>query len=342
MSVGKTTQHICLLMLFTFFEGHYVLYLHIGTKKTGSTTIQSFLGPERKVLANLYQIEAFGLSHAKELAMASGTEVGKQYWVENPNKRKRMSASEFENFHKVFWQRVEREADKHNGFRGDDVKFVASSEFLFVDYGSQIEALSRLKFHLDHIFGDYKFILYLREQVSFAKSLYAQRVKDHFRIALSFEDFVKTTSNNPRHLAYYIDYADHLKRWVSIFGKDRFIVRTFDRGNFYHGNLIQDFLNTLECDLPADAIDREATKNVSPTFGQINLLRRLNAISKLPFTDRRQKRLRRLITSPIAASITQKKFPTDFDEAIVDFVSSGNSFINENFLDNQVKLPTSL
>ena len=136
-----------------------MLYLHIGTGKAGSTSIQNLIGKNEVTCFNYRQLHSFGLGHAQNLAFASGSLEGYKYWVES---RKILSRREFEKNRNQLWNDVESEVNFARKKYGCDVKFVASSEFIFTQYGSDDNSLQILKEKLSKIFGDYIFVLYFR------------------------------------------------------------------------------------------------------------------------------------------------------------------------------------
>ena len=98
-----------------------MLYLHIGTGKAGSTSIQKFLMQKRTELPHR-QVEAFSLGNSWKLAAISGKNTTGKYFVET---LKRISADEYDALPKTFWPAVAEEVE-HLG----DANFVVQIRFL--------------------------------------------------------------------------------------------------------------------------------------------------------------------------------------------------------------------
>lgn len=301
------------------------LYLHIGTGKAGSTTIQHMLGAARRTSFGYSQVEAFGLGNAWKLAAASGTDLARRYWV---NERRTLSRAEFDNLAATVWEDAVRELAE-----APDGRFVVSSEYIFAQYGALATDIARLKTQLDRFFGEIRIIVYLREQVSYLKSVYAQRVKGPLRGTESFESFIGRIEE----FRWLWDYHAALDAWAAVFGRDALTVSVFDPENFLGGDLLTDFLHRIGVE-DADVTRRngagEALRaNRSPTYAQLQLLRRLNGLP------------RPLAEGPLRTLAMNRRmrgggFPDRFDRDVLERVSAGNAAVNATYLAGQaVRLP---
>lgn len=305
-----------------------MLYLHIGTGKAGSTTIQDFLGNEVELGFDYKQIAAFGLKNAWKLAAASGTARARHYWVAH---RRILSEAEF----KKLREQVLGDARKEVEAACCDA-FVASSEYIHDQYGRDKEAIGWLRENLEDIFGEVRIILYVREQVSFLKSFYAQRVKGPTRTTESFERFI---SNLEDHQNFW-DYASAIRLWCDAFGEDRVKVVVFDKRNFKEGSLIKDFLYRIDVEnVHVNFGAASNTSNKSPTYRQLKYLRLCNMIPTSRLYRLPYKALRRIAFSKLM-QLNDTGFPTKYDNLIIDTVSDGNRWVNETVLtDIPLKLP---
>lgn len=305
-----------------------MLYLHIGTGKAGSTSIQKFLELQKYALP-YKQIEAFGsgyrakIANAWKIAAAANTERSRRYWVQH---RKLITESDHQELVDNFWDEVKKEV----GGSGAQT-FIASSEYIYGQYGNEKDRIEELRVKLLSIFSDVKIIVYFRDQVSFVKSAYAQRVKGPTRSADSYASFIKniTSLNVP------IDYAEKVKLWGSIFGYNRIQPVVFDRKNFLGGSLIADFLNRIDLDdFKVEIGQSKVTENRSPTFFQLNLLRLGNLLNI------QNRQTRDFMVSRITGQFPPKTFPSKYDNRILQMVSDGNKWLNERFFfDQNAKLP---
>lgn len=298
-----------------------MLYLHIGTGKAGSTTIQSLLRSPGLLSADIGQIEAFGLGNAWKISAASGTENARRYWVEQ---RGRLSNQDYATFGEPFWDAVAREAS-----RSDKRNFVASSEYIYGSYAGDADQMRTLRDRLTAIFGSVKIIVYCRDQVDFLKSLYAQRIKGTKRMTQSFDSFLAEMED----MEEIWNYKRTLDVWADVFGRDALCVGVFDRIFFYRNSLALDFLRKIDlADDAGQGLDEGARSNLSPTPFQLSLMRQIN---KLPRSNSMTRRLSRGLEKLVETSAV-RTFPLNRELAIGDEFRSklyaSNAALNASFL----------
>ena len=298
-----------------------MLYLHVGTGKAGSTTIQRFLANQRAALP-YRQLDAFSIGNAWKIAAAMSDEGNRAYWVE---RKQVLTAAEHKELRSVFWTNVRREVA---GLEASD--FVASSEHLYGQLGCDRDAVARLREHLVENFEKVKVLIYFRNQIDFVKSKYAQSVKGFKRSTMSFPKYIE----NLESLEVPIHYAGRLQVWVDVFGAENVEAVVFDKGNFPNGSLIEDFCMRMGIEYDKDRFSvHEKRENTSPSFSQLNVLRFLNY---LPIARTDSRRLLQFL-QPILPS---RGFPETYDDLILAMVSEENKWLNRTyFSDMAVKLP---
>ena len=309
-----------------------MLYLHIGSMKTGSTAIQSFIGSEIETSFGHRQMQSLGLGQAWKLNLALIDNYqylrGCNFWRDRPD-------ADFKSLKDSLFSDLRSEIAS-----GPDRRFVASSEHLLSQFqGENPERIGALKDELLDIFGDVRIIVYLRDQRDFIKSWYSQFLKGSSTMTLTFEEFVDTLPDRE----WMWNYSKPLKVWSDAFGSDRIRVSIFDKRALHEGDLLKDFLYHIDADpdeIDDRKIDHQKRENVSPTFAQLKAIRR---ISKLPGHHHaiHKKALRRLFVNAHTRRFGQTSFPDTFDQNIVKLASDGNEWINRIFLDGAtIKLPT--
>ncbi len=299
-----------------------MLYLHIGTGKAGTTTIQNFLRDYEDELP-YGQVEAFGLGNAWRLAAASGTELSHRYWVLD---RKILSEDEFRNLSARFWQEVRDEV----GDKGAET-FVASSEYIHAHIGNNLDAIKGLGTELLDIFGRVKIIIYLREQVGFIKSVYSQDIKGPARRSISFDHFIGELDR----ISDMFHYAETIRLWSEIFGIENIEPVIFKRENFPNQNIIEDFCNRVDIEYKPSWYDGHTpAANVSPDFATLRVLRVFNAIPG------NQNPILKLAYRAALKLVPNRGFPTKHDEDILRLVTPGNKWLNRTFFaETTEKLP---
>ena len=194
------------------------LYLHIGTGKTGTTTIQSFLSSNRECLVRDYSC-LYPNTHDGPERYGSGSCRNHVDFFKRADEGN--IASDIEN--------IIRYSQK----RGLD-KIVFSWEGLF-------DRPRFAKLCADAIFSNEKttpvILLYIRRQDQWLESAWKQwYMKD--KKYRDFNHFIDT---------YHIDWRANLDAWTSAFGREHIMVQPYERAQLQDG-LIQDFLAKLGID----------------------------------------------------------------------------------------------
>lgn len=231
-------------------------WLHIGTGKTGTTSIQYHLARNRSALLAqgfLYPVAPGPGNHHALSAFA--LEDNKM-----DDSRARLGivdATRLERLRHSLPDSLEREIAACGV-----PNLVLSNEVLAVRMRRTTE-LERLKRLCDRVAASTKVIVYIRNQVDYLVGVYTTSV-----IEGSPRDF------DPSRGARSADYARLLARWTSAFGRENVIVRRYEKESFAGGDVRNDFLCQLEID-PA-TLTRTRYLNRSPDAESIAFVRGLN------------------------------------------------------------------
>lgn len=308
-----------------------MLYLHIGTSKAGSTTIQQYLSDTDTAASGLGQLACFGRGNATRLAAATNTLNARNYWVHG---RKYMTRAAFEaNRHSV-WEELAQELAQ-----SDCADFVASSEYLYRHFYGAPKGLEGFRDRLLGHFGDVRIILYLRDQRAWLRSFYAQTVMGPERSTRSYAAFLEQSRERRARWNYRVA----VRMWARLFGRERMIVVPFDRANFFRNDLIADFLSHISMDLAKrhDVTRPDTAQNVSPDAREIEAIRQMNA---LPVTENSlsARGLRFLAQTSPGRLMAEVPLPDEHDADILDLVSESNAWLNKRYLAQfPVQLPVS-
>ncbi len=205
-------------------------WLHIGTEKTGSTSIRNYLALNRAALlsqgylypqtpgaTNHYGLTAFALDDARIEGARRTLGIGDQESVSR--------------FRAEFADSLEKETAASGAST-----LVFSNELLSSRLRSPAE-LARIKALCDGIARETKIVVYLRNQTDFLVSRYTNIVWEggtkefHFR--------------GPPGLA---DYSRLLGRWAQAFGRENIFARRFEPTDFPGGDLLADFASATGFD----------------------------------------------------------------------------------------------
>lgn len=219
-------------------------YIHIGTEKTGSTTIQKYLKINRRKLS----------AQGTEAVVFKGYGTSRPLvtWAtepDNPDEELNRLGLRDEAARKKWNEETRETFAQFMEQRKKCRHFVFSSEH-FQSRLSRESEVRRLKDLLDEYFDEYRIIVYLRRQDEVSRSLFSTSLRTgHVRTLLPGR------VNGP-----YYDYYGLLKRWSDVFGKENLDARRFGRKFFVGEDLLADFCDA--CDISgASELQRPEEKN---------------------------------------------------------------------------------
>ena len=249
------------------------LVVHIGSGKTGSSSIQSFLHQNRARLAEL------GLLSPKSPGQRRHTQLSlflhPEDVLENVGAWNPERWSSPAQFRRAFRRRLFREVD-HSGLS----HVLLSDEGLF---GSTYEVRHHLRQFVDGIAGSLRLLAYLRRQDDHLVSRYQQVVK--FGETRPFVDRRSQGALSPEGRswassqgAYFYNYYDRLRAWQKVLEPEELVVRRFERESFVEGSLYQDFLDAVGLEARADQMDQVEVMNESLDAESVEFLRIINIL----------------------------------------------------------------
>lgn len=239
--------------------------LHIGTEKTGTTTIQNFLHQNRALL----------LEHGTLFPKSLGTPNNRSlpFIVNGQDPEDDYSfflfkggRSRYHRFVKARTRSFQKELKnkKHS-------KVLFSSEHLHSRLTKREQLVNLKSFLEEQGFASIRVLVYIRDPLEAAISLYATALREG-----SVLDEVPMPTN-----FYWQNLCDHKQtfdRWSDIFGTSNIIMRLFQKEDFVHHDLIQDFISAagLPPDIP---YTYPKSANTSLNRTGLLLLRHLNALA---------------------------------------------------------------
>jgi hypothetical protein len=206
------------------------IYLHIGTHKTGTTSIQSFLQKESKLLSD-NGFKFYDGIHLKnnhvELFLAVMNESRDSF------SRDKFNIGDQNEYLNIVTEKVQ-------SFITDTTspKLILSTEGLsLLRFPAEFD---KLKSILQAERNKISVILYLRNKADFLES-YKKQIKKRDR---SF-------SENPKSVYYVendtwlIDYDDLVNKYSDAFGRENLIILDYDLEVKNHNNVLNSFLNSI-------------------------------------------------------------------------------------------------
>ncbi|CUH50785.1 hypothetical protein [Shimia marina] len=215
------------------------IFIHIGTQKTGSTSIQAFLWGKHK------ELHANGVHYVK---------AGRKRAAHN-----HLAIVERNGDVAPLMDNLVAEIEAH-----PDHTHVISSEMFFRSSVSEMLA-QYLPTEMKH---RVRLIAYLRRQDKFLESMFKQALKNG-RFRGTPQAYWAKRGNAVR-------YSEVLDRFASDFGKEALIVRPFERGAFPEGDIVKDFAQHIGVDADMTNMPDQAPSNLTLSHEVSHLLGMLN------------------------------------------------------------------
>ena len=235
------------------------VYLCIGTMKTGTSSLQTFMRNNAQELENQgycypkNQIPGRNIFNRNAYFL-----IYKPYTEEEPSEDEVRAKG---------MEQIEELAKEYDNI-------VLSDELIWHYSGRRKYFWHRTKEEFEKIGCQVKVVVYLRRQDELVQSLWNQNVKSGERWNITFKEFI----DNKKYRYFPLDYYKKLTQISNIMGKENMIVRVYERGQFEDGDLIKDYTKTLGIQLN-DRFDMlDATTNLSLKGNFVEIRRMINGV----------------------------------------------------------------
>ena len=199
------------------------LLLHIGTMRTGSTSIQFFIKKNWDLLLK-YGILFPNTAMNSNAFGRHGRSSGHQGLL---------TALKSKNFE--LFELLKQEIKQHNHI---ETILISCENFSLL----QSDLITELKKQLD-IFENYKVIVYLRRQDSYLESIYGEFISGGWhKLTVDPQAFFQHNLEGKGQVE--CNYNHLLRPWAETFGKENIIVRPFEKEQWKDSDLIKDFFYT--------------------------------------------------------------------------------------------------
>lgn len=249
------------------------LYIHIGTPKTATTSLQHFCDENEKILEEQgYCYPIFPHKFKGVSITRNGSFLG---WVSSSKKDKRNKLEEEKYFRQGMDMVLENFRKFDNVILSEEATWSAAfrrgKPYIWEKIRQEAE---------EHGYG-VKIIVYLRRQDSLADSWWKQKVKVGRRIysTSSWEEFV----SDPSQLEF--DYYSAIKKIEAVLGKENIIIRRFGKQYFKNGSIYEDFMEALDVRYDSRFVISEGKRNNS-LFGNSHEIKRILNMLKMNKHDR--------------------------------------------------------
>ncbi|MCL7745486.1 hypothetical protein LV476_11120 [Guyparkeria hydrothermalis] len=245
------------------------IVLHIGTEKTGSTSLQALLHANREVLAR------HGIAYLSTTKRAEARGLTAAVLNEDmPDDYLRFLGVDGQDARRAFREDTLAEWRAQLDRLPIDIHTVVVSSEHFHSRLRRPEELRRLADLFSSWSSEFQVVAYLRRQVDVMNSFYSTELKNGGTRTL-----LEASGKMCRPGNHYFNYRQVLELWGDIFGEEALCPRLFTRPTHQGDGVIEDFLSLLSVDEAALSSPGRPRLNESLTpMGQA-LLRGLNQLA---------------------------------------------------------------
>jgi len=307
-------------------------YLHIGTEKTATKTIQAFFNINRSKLLEkgfIYTKSAEGANNQKLPVAAYNL-----YKRDALTKINGLDTDEkLAFFQSETVVNLAKEIESIKNVYPNATIIIFSSEHIQSRL-TDIKEIERLKGIL-HRLGiiDIRVVVYLRRPAEIANSLYSTAIKSGSLLE------TPPPPNSP-HFENVCWHKNTIEKFGSVFGVSAIIPRLFDKHEFLNGSIIDDILHVIG--IPPDSYDIPTNQNESLSLTGVNILRRLNKTIPVRI-DNKPNEVRANLVSYIQKHFSDSKYimPDYLYEAYDSEFQDSNEWIRQKYFPSKEILFTS-
>lgn len=241
------------------------VYLHIGTMKTGTSAIQSFLGKNRDVLMS----KGYSFPHLKMHLERPYTLRNAHFLVWKSDKGGEEGAAEEMALEDAMFEKLRNIAAEYENI-------ILSDEIIWHRRKGSTDFWTRIKEKFAAIGCDLKVIVYLRRQDEVVQSLWLQFIKTSQLTGRDFMQWLK----DKRHLFFPFDYYKNLKDIERQISKENLIVRVYEKEQ-YRGEqktIQSDFMQAVGLELTDEYQEPDLQINFSIGGNYIEIKRLMNSL----------------------------------------------------------------
>ncbi len=207
-----------------------VVYLHIGTMKTGTSAIQYFLHRNEAVLReNGFCFPVTG-NRAQGVALHRN---GHFLVYRSRNADPVQKAAEVAQARELGFKAVEEAAGQYENIVLTDEAIWQFSHTIENFWGNLVEDLKKINCEL-------RVIVYFRRQDQMVESYWKQVVKTQQCLTMDFMDWIR----GEKYRRLYLDYYKELSAIARSVGKENIIVRVYEKGQ-YGSSIYEDILGSM-------------------------------------------------------------------------------------------------
>lgn len=313
------------------------LILHIGTEKTGTSTIQKFLGLNRTELMHQgFRVPLstrennFGENQRWFPAFFYPSEFSDDFitneFGDNVNLRRKRIFNKLEEF-------------KNEIVKTNAKNCIISSEHLSSRL-KEVKSIATLKTEMLALFDDIEVILYVRNPINHAISQISTEAKSGRDIISQFRNGGEINFLNPIKFSQVFNIRSLIEKWELVFSRDKIKVNIFDVNQFLGNDLLKDFCKSCGISL-SDKFKIPCKENDSLNLTQFRYICYFN--NKIPKSIDRKSKKSWIISRKIIKNIitSETLLPTKIEvDRFEDYFAEDKKWIKKNFFSGKKNIWT--
>lgn len=241
------------------------VYISIGTPKTGTTALQSFMRENESILAKQgYSFPRFDIGMKSIFRDRNAHFLINHITKIDYNEDKAKAQVELNKKAFAVLGDIAKEYDN----------IILSDEQLWYRCNYVEDFWTNLMENFKAINCDVKIIVYLRRQDQIIQSLWNQLVKMHLRKTRTFQESIAAGDFD----YFPLDYHAQLKKIEKYVGKENLIVRAYEKGQFAENSLYNDFFGIMGVKLTDEFTYGKVASNVGLDGNFIEIKRIINGV----------------------------------------------------------------
>lgn len=242
------------------------LYLHVGTTKTATTSIQRFLEENRNILQSHGYCFPNSLHRYPRANKRRNAHFLVAKVLDTDGTRNKQKEKEY------FEEGLQQVRDAFQIY--DNVILTDESIWYALSYLKK-SLLLELKKEADEHKYQIKVIVYLRRQDELLLSRWNQEVKQNFTDAaiMTCEEYVATASKKQNKIYQYAQKLDEISAFI---GKENVIVRRFAKKSWKDQSIIHDFMHEIGLDVTEEFQELKESENLRLDKNTTEIKRVLN------------------------------------------------------------------
>ncbi|EOG0504898.1 hypothetical protein ACK203_001151 [Campylobacter jejuni] len=293
-------------------------YLHIGTMKTGTSSIQDFLYKNQNLLKIQKTLYPNSIKNSWHLHDHNPFADVIKCFLEQAN------FSDLNSYLELLKCEINNSHFNKIIISTENIQFLLNKRKYIQELQIILKNLGFTKIYI---------IIYLRNPNSLFVSMCSQALKgnisDNFLSHPDKNNLFKTICN----------YKQTLENWINVFQKENIIVKLFDKNEFYQGDLIKDFINTIGLEWDDNFIIPDKQNETLDLLG-MEILNHFNNYSIPILTNRYVDFIINFFDKHFTSKNPELKFqpPKEIYQSYINYFKESNEWVRKEFFPHKKTL----